>query len=47
MAPATSTTDGTEIKRLITLADERGFFREIVRETDLFFLSGSASGASR
>ena len=29
--------DGVEIKRLVTHADERGFFREIIRETDEFF----------
>jgi dTDP-4-dehydrorhamnose 3,5-epimerase len=29
--------DGVEIKDLVTHADERGFFREIIRETDPFF----------
>jgi dTDP-4-dehydrorhamnose 3,5-epimerase len=29
--------DGVEVKQLITHADERGFFREIIRETDAFF----------
>jgi dTDP-4-dehydrorhamnose 3,5-epimerase len=29
--------DGVEIKELVTNADERGFFREIIRETDPFF----------
>ncbi len=28
---------GVEIKQLTTNADERGFFREIIRETDAFF----------
>ncbi len=28
---------GVEIKQLATNADERGFFREIIRETDEFF----------
>ncbi|TMF90552.1 MAG: hypothetical protein E6I08_02860 [Chloroflexi bacterium] len=28
---------GVEIKRLTTYPDERGFFREIIRETDSFF----------
>jgi dTDP-4-dehydrorhamnose 3,5-epimerase len=28
---------GVEIKRLVTHADERGFFREIIRETDDLF----------
>jgi dTDP-4-dehydrorhamnose 3,5-epimerase len=28
---------GVEIKELVTHADERGFFREIIRETDPFF----------
>jgi len=29
--------EGVEIKELATHADERGFFREIIRETDGFF----------
>jgi dTDP-4-dehydrorhamnose 3,5-epimerase len=29
--------DGVELKELVTHADERGFFREIVRETDPLF----------
>ena len=29
--------EGVELKELVTHADERGFFREIVRETDPFF----------
>lgn len=29
--------DGVEIKKLVTHADERGFFREVIRETDEFF----------
>jgi dTDP-4-dehydrorhamnose 3,5-epimerase len=29
--------DGIEIKQLITHPDERGFFREVIRETDQFF----------
>jgi dTDP-4-dehydrorhamnose 3,5-epimerase len=29
--------DGVEIKELVTHGDERGFFREIIRETDGFF----------
>jgi dTDP-4-dehydrorhamnose 3,5-epimerase len=29
--------DGVEVKDLVTHADERGFFREIIRETDPFF----------
>lgn len=29
--------EGVEIKELATNADERGFFREIIRETDGFF----------
>jgi len=29
--------EGVEIKELTTHADERGFFREIIRETDPFF----------
>ena len=29
--------EGVEFKELITHADERGFFREIIRETDPFF----------
>jgi dTDP-4-dehydrorhamnose 3,5-epimerase len=29
--------EGVEVKELVTLADERGFFREIIRETDPFF----------
>jgi dTDP-4-dehydrorhamnose 3,5-epimerase len=29
--------EGVDVKELITHADERGFFREIIRETDGFF----------
>ena len=29
--------DGVELKPLVTHADERGFFREIIRESDPFF----------
>ena len=29
--------EGVEVKELLTHADERGFFREIIRETDPFF----------
>src|ERR1700693_1296206 len=29
--------DGVVIKQLVTHADERGFFREVIRETDGFF----------
>ena len=29
--------DGVEVKDLVTHADERGFFREVIRETDPFF----------
>jgi len=29
--------EGVVIKQLVTNADERGFFREIIRETDDFF----------
>ncbi len=35
--PITPTIDGVEIKELVTHTDERGFFREIIRETDPFF----------
>ena len=28
---------GVEVKELVTHADERGFFREIIRESDAFF----------
>jgi dTDP-4-dehydrorhamnose 3,5-epimerase len=31
---------GVAIKKLITHADERGFFREVVRKTDMFFDAG-------
>ena len=31
---------GVEIKELITRADERGFFREVIRKTDDFFGDG-------
>jgi dTDP-4-dehydrorhamnose 3,5-epimerase len=33
--------DGVEIKRLVTHADERGFFREMIRVTDSFFGDGA------
>ncbi len=29
--------EGVEVKQLVTHADERGFFREVIRETDGFF----------
>ena len=29
--------EGVEVKELVTHADERGFFREVIRETDGFF----------
>jgi len=32
--------DGVVIKNLITHADERGFFRELIRVTDDFFVEG-------
>jgi len=32
--------DGVSIKKLITHADERGFFRELIRTTDAFFNPG-------
>ena len=32
--------EGVVIKELLTHADERGFFREIIRETDDFFADG-------
>jgi len=31
------TIEGVELKELVTHADERGFFREVIRETDGFF----------
>src|SRR2546423_8363169 len=33
----TAAIEGVEIKELVTNADERGFFREVIRETDPFF----------
>lgn len=35
-----NTIEGVVVKRLKTHADERGFFREIIRETDDFFSAG-------
>ncbi len=35
MAPVTI--EGVVLKQLVTHADERGFFREVIRETDDFF----------
>ena len=32
--------EGVSIKELVTHADERGFFRELIRETDAFFSAG-------
>lgn len=32
--------DGVAIKKLITYTDERGFFREVIRESDDFFEAG-------
>ncbi len=34
------TINGVEIKKLTTYSDERGFFREIIRNTDDFFNEG-------
>ena len=34
--------DGVEIKKLVTHADQRGFFREVIRATDDFFGEGFA-----
>jgi dTDP-4-dehydrorhamnose 3,5-epimerase len=34
---SSETIEGVEIKRLVTHGDERGFFREVIRETDAFF----------
>jgi dTDP-4-dehydrorhamnose 3,5-epimerase len=31
------TIEGVELKELVTHSDERGFFREVIRETDGFF----------
>ena len=33
----TGSIDGVVLKELVTHADERGFFREVIRETDGFF----------
>ncbi len=35
-----TTIDGVELKPLVTHADERGFFREVIRVTDDFFKEG-------
>ena len=35
--PLNVTIDGVEAKDLVTHVDERGFFREVIRETDPFF----------
>jgi len=32
--------EGVEIKELVTYNDERGFFREVIRQTDSFFSEG-------
>ena len=32
-----SVIDGVVVKELVTHADERGFFREVIRESDGFF----------
>ena len=32
--------DGVMIKELVTHADERGFFRELIRASDAFFIDG-------
>ena len=37
MSPVASTIEGVVLKELATHSDERGFFREIIRETDDFF----------
>src|SRR4030088_1035234 len=41
MAPTTmierASIDGVVVKELVTHADDRGFFREVIRETDEFF----------
>src|SRR4051812_33968160 len=34
--------EGVEIKDLVTHPDERGYFREVIRETDPFFGEGFA-----
>jgi dTDP-4-dehydrorhamnose 3,5-epimerase len=34
--------EGVEFKELRTHADDRGFFREVIRNTDTFFLNGFA-----
>ncbi len=34
--------EGVELKALETFPDERGFFRELIRETDAFFREGFA-----
>jgi len=36
------TIEGVEIKQLVTHADERGYFREIIRKSDSFFGEGFA-----
>jgi dTDP-4-dehydrorhamnose 3,5-epimerase len=37
MTLASKTIEGVVLKELVTRADERGFFREVIRETDGFF----------
>ena len=37
--------EGVEIKELVTHADERGFFREMIRVTDGFFGEGARSAS--
>lgn len=32
--------DGVEIKKLVSHEDERGFFRELIRKSDVFFAPG-------
>jgi dTDP-4-dehydrorhamnose 3,5-epimerase len=37
MKLSSTTIDGVVLKQLVTHADERGFFREVIRESDGFF----------
>ena len=39
--------DNVEIRELKTHADERGFFRELIRSTDDFSMKVSVSGVTR
>ena len=38
--------EGVVVKTLVTHADERGFFREVIRKTDPFFAEGFAPAAA-